>query len=181
MIAFILQIEDDAGRKLMIEIYRHYFRLIKKHMSNAIPADDVEDCIQDCFVRLTANVQQLKKLDSPQITAYILRTIQSVIVDYKKKKKLLIVELDAEAVADNEFPSSVERIIEDREVYERFLAGFHTLSEFYQIILRGLYQEDFGREELAEKLGIVPSSIRTYISRAKIQAIRLIRGDSDEN
>lgn len=60
MIAFILQIEDDAGRKLMIEIYRHYFRLIKKHMSNAIPADDVEDCIQDCFVRLTANVQQLK-------------------------------------------------------------------------------------------------------------------------
>lgn len=65
MIAFILQIEDDAGRKLMIEIYRHYFRLIKKHMSNAIPADDVEDCIQDCFVRLTANVQQLKKIGFP--------------------------------------------------------------------------------------------------------------------
>ena len=51
MIAFILQIEDDAGRKLMIEIYRHYIRVIKKHMSNAIPADDVEDSIQDCFVR----------------------------------------------------------------------------------------------------------------------------------
>lgn len=61
-----------------------------------------------------------------------------------------------------------------------FAGGFHKLPETDQIILRGLYQYDMSRSELAKKLGIKPASIRTYISRAKKHALQLMRGEFDE-
>lgn len=76
--------------------------------------------------------------------------------------------------------SSVEKEIEGREAYEFLFKGFHTLPEVDQIILRGLYQDDMSRDELAKMLGIKPASIRTYISRAKKHALQLMRGEFDE-
>ena len=67
-----------------------------------------------------------------------------------------------------------------RNTYERFFKGFYTLPEVDQVILQSLYQDDMSREELARKLGIKPTSIRTYISRAKKHALQLMRGEFDE-
>ena len=180
MLAFLLLVEDDEQRELLIEIYKRYFALIKKRLTDAVSAEDVEDCIQDCFVRLINNVQQLQKLSRSQITAYVCQTIRSVIVDYRKKKKLLIIDYDVDIVPDRKNQSSVEKEMEDKEAYERFFKGFYTLPEVDQIILQSLYQDDMSREELARKLGIKPASIRTYISRAKKHALQLMRGEFDE-
>jgi len=181
MLAFLLLVEDDKEREFLIGIYRRYFAFMKKRFTDAVPTEDVEDCMQDCFVRLISNVQQLQKLCQPQITTYVYQAIRSVIVDYKKKKKLLIIDYDIGAVSDWGPMSSVEKETEDKEAFERFFKGFCELPEVDQIILRGLYQHDMSREDLAKKLGIKPASIRTYISRAKKHALQLMRGDSDEN
>lgn len=180
MLAFLLLIEDDSEKEFLILVYKRYFAFIKKRLTDAIPADDVEDCIQDCFVRLVNNVHQLQKLSQQQITAYIYQTIRSVVLDYAKKKKLLIIDYDIDIAPDREDRSSVEKEIEGREAYEFLFKGFHTLPEVDQIILRGLYQDDMSRDELAKMLGIKPASIRTYISRAKKHALQLMRGEFDE-
>lgn len=180
MLAFLLLIEDDSEKEFLILVYKRYFAFIKKRLTDAIPADDVEDCIQDCFVRLVNNVHQFQKLSQQQITAYIYQTIRSVVVDYAKKKKLLIIDYDIDIAPDREDRSSVEKEIEGREAYEFLFKGFHTLPEVDQIILRGLYQDDMSRDELAKMLGIKPASIRTYISRAKKHALQLMRGKFDE-
>lgn len=86
MIAFLLLVEDDEQRELLIEIYKKYFALIKKRLAGAVPVENVEDCIQDCFVRLVNNVKRLQELSQAQITVYVNQTIRSVIVDYQKKK-----------------------------------------------------------------------------------------------
>ena len=62
MLAFLLLVEDDEQRELLIGIYKRYFAQIKKRLADAMPTDDVEDCMQNCFVRLINNVQQLQKL-----------------------------------------------------------------------------------------------------------------------
>ena len=180
MIAFLLLVEDDEQRELLIEIYKKYFALIKKRLAGAVPVENVEDCIQDCFVRLVNNVKRLQELSQAQITVYVNQTIRSVIVDYQKKKKLLMIDYDIDIFPDQENQSSVEKEIEDKEAYERFFKAFYTLPEVDQIILRSLYQDDISREELARKLGIKPTSIRTYISRAKKHALQLMRGEADE-
>ena len=180
MLAFLLLVEDDEQRELLIEIYKRCFALIKKRLTDAVSEEDVEDCIQDCFVRLINNVQQLQKLSRSQITAYVCQTIRSVIVDYRKKKKLLIIDYDVDIVPDRKNQSSVEKEMEDKEAYERFFKGFYTLPEVDQIILQSLYQDDMSRDELARKLGIKSASIRTYMSRAKKHALQLMRGEFDE-
>lgn len=180
MLALLLIVEEDEQRELLIGIYKKYFALIKKRLTDAVSAEDVEDCIQDCFVRLINNVQQLQKLSRSQITAYVCQTIRSVIVDYRKKKKLLIIDYDVDIVPDRKNQSSVEKEMEDKEAYERFFKGFYTLPEVDQIILQSLYQDDMSCDELARKLGIKPASIRTYISRAKKHALQLMRGEFDE-
>lgn len=177
MIAFLSIMDEDEDRDLLVEIYHKYGRFIYSRMMRAIPVEDAADCAQDCFVRLTANVQRLRTLNASQMTAYILRTIQSVVVDYKRKKKLLLVEFNEELLPENPITFSVESAVEEKEVYQRFLNGFYTLSETDQLILRSLYQENLSREELAKLLGIRPSSIRTYISRAKKRALKLMRGE----
>ena len=139
MLAFLLLVEDDEQRELLIEIYKRCFALIKKRLTDAVSEEDVEDCIQDYFVRLINNVQQLQKLSRSQITAYVCQTIRSVIVDYRKKKKLLIIDYDVDIVPDRKNQSSVEKEMEDKEAYERFFKGFYTLPEVDQIILQSLY------------------------------------------
>ena len=172
---------EKQEKQFMGELYQKYFSLIKKRISDAIPSSDIEDCIQDCFLRLIHNIKQLMKLDSSQITLYILRTIHSVIADYKKKKKLLVFELDEEMM-DPLFveASPVEEMAENHDAFKKFIDGFHTLSETDQIILRYLYYENCTQEEIAKQLGIKPDSVRTYVSRAKKHAIALMRGDSHE-
>ena len=177
MLALLLIVEEDEQRELLIGIYKRYFALIKKRLADAMPMDDVEDCMQNCFVRLINNVQQLQKLSQSQTTAYVCQTIRSVIVDYRRKKKLLVIDYDVDIVPDRQNQSSVEKEMEDQEAYERF---FYTLLEVDQVILQSLYQDDMSREELARKLGIKPTSIRTYISRAKKHALQLMRGEADE-
>ena len=177
MLALLLIVEEDEQRELLIGIYKRYFALIKKRLADAMPMDDVEDCMPTCFVRLINNVQQLQKLSQSQTTAYVCQTIRSVIVDYRRKKKLLVIDYDVDIVPDRQNQSSVEKEMEDQEAYERF---FYTLLEVDQVILQSLYQDDMSREELARKLGIKPTSIRTYISRAKKHALQLMRGEADE-
>ena len=89
MLALLLIVEEDEQRELLIGIYKRYFAQIKKRLADAMPTDDVEDCMQNCFVRLINNVQQLQKLSQSQTTAYVCQTIRSVIVDYRRKKKLI--------------------------------------------------------------------------------------------
>ena len=180
MIAFLSIMDEDEDREFLIGIHERYFACIKKRLTETIPPEDIEDCLQDCFVRLVANVHQLQKLQQAQITVYIRQTIRSVIVDYKRKKKLLITNYDIGTISDQKQLSSVEREMDDRETYDLFCRGFHKLPETDQIILRGLYQYDMSRSELAKKLGIKPASIRTYISRAKKHALQLMRGEFDE-
>lgn len=180
MLALLLIVEEDEQRELLIGIYKRYFAQIKKRLADAMPTDDVEDCMQNCFVRLINNVQQLQKLSQSQTTAYVCQTIRSVIVDYRRKKKLLVIDYDVDIVPDRQNQSSVEKEMEDQEAYERFFKGFYTLPEVDQVILQSLYQDDMSREELARKLGIKPTSIRTYISRAKKHALQLMRGEADE-
>lgn len=91
-----------------------------------------------------------------------------------------MIDYDIDIFPDQENQSSVEKEIEDKEAYERFFKAFYTLPEVDQIILRSLYQDDISRDELARKLGIKPTSIRTYISRAKKHALQLMRGEFDE-
>lgn len=91
-----------------------------------------------------------------------------------------MIDYDIDIFPDQENQSSVEKEIEDKEAYERFFKGFYTLPEVDQIILRSLYQDDISRDELARKLGIKPTSIRTYISRTKKHALQLMRGEFDE-
>ena len=87
MLALLLIVEEDEQRELLIGIYKRYFAQIKKRLADAMPTDDVEDCMQNWFVRLINNVQQLQKLSQSQTAAYVCQTIRSVIVDYRRKKK----------------------------------------------------------------------------------------------
>ena len=121
MLAFLLLIEDDSEKEFLILVYKRYFAFIKKRLTETIPPEDIEDCLQDCFVRLVANVHQLQKLQQAQITVYIRQTIRSVIVDYKRKKKLLITNYDIGTISDQKQLSSVEREMDDRETYDLFL------------------------------------------------------------
>ena len=46
MLAFLLLIEDDSEKEFLILVYKRYFAFIKKRLTDAIPADDVEDCMK---------------------------------------------------------------------------------------------------------------------------------------
>ena len=46
MLALLLIVEEDEQRELLIGIYKRYFAQIKKRLADAMPMDDVEDCMQ---------------------------------------------------------------------------------------------------------------------------------------
>ena len=171
-----------SDREFLQKLYQTYAAPLRRRIAAEIPnPEDAEDCLQNCFVRMAGNIGRLRELTPEHRSAYVLSVMRSVVVDYRRRRLLPLSDLEPDEVAGEDVPlSPVEEEVERRERFERLRKNLHKLSETDRIILHYLYREDRTPEELAALLGIRTASLRTYISRAKKRAIRLMNEEGSE-
>ena len=180
-LVFAMGILRDGGlnrqqKELLVRLCFQYSPLIGRILSGSCPPDDREDLIQECFLRLAEHTDRLAELTPPQVTRYVQRVIRSVLIDYRRKKRVYIsLEDCAEELEDS--GCSPELFCEQRETFARFHQQWGELPTVDQDLFYLKYLLELPDEEIAQRLGISPGSVRTYLSRARKHARKLIKLD----
>ncbi len=132
-----------------------------------------DDIVQDVFLKVQANLPQLK--DSKKLSSWIYQITRNVVVDHFRKNigKVKTIDINWEN-AQNELNDCVAHCL--RVLLDR-------LPEKYSLALKLTEFENLSQYELAERLNISYSGARSRVQRArkmlkeKIDALYLIKTD----
>lgn len=168
-LVFIFGVVTDRSltmeeRQCIARIYKDYNRYIYKTVSQKIQkGEDAGDVVQDCYLQLTTYVDRLVHLDTPQLTRYIARVIDSCCNNYWMKNRPML-ELKEEVL---EIPAEEEMPLVDEEQYEIFTQAFRQLSDQDRMVLHLRYEDNLSLEQIGQVLGLKTTSVNTKLYRAR--------------
>jgi len=88
VLALITQLDND-GRAFMLDLYKNYYNFTRKTIFNITHEnEDIEDLINEVFIKLIEKVPLLRTFDCSKTTSYIAYTIRSVSINYLKHRKV---------------------------------------------------------------------------------------------
>lgn len=80
----VTQLDDDDSM-FMLNLYKNYYGLAKKTIYNMIDGkNDVEDLINDVFIKLIEKISLLRTFERCKLTSYIVYTIRSIAINLFK-------------------------------------------------------------------------------------------------
>jgi RNA polymerase sigma-70 factor, ECF subfamily len=157
------------------QLYRELKRFVAGKVKN-LP--DAEDIVQDVFIKAQLKSDQLKEAD--KFTAWMYQITRNSIIDYyRQKKKILEEQFENESPEEyNQFNDCVISCLKQL---------MHTLPSPYREALVATEVEQVPQKQLAHKLGISYSGLKSRVQRGrqmlkeKMDALYRIRTDSYGN
>ena len=187
MIGVLIAQLDEDDRTFALNLYKSYYSLTRKTIYNMIHSnDDIEDLIDDVFVKLIEKISLLRTFNSPKTTSYIVYTIRSVSINYIKHKKVESKHLyfsDNMDNLDNIF-DSVENLDEKlvrQEELETLSNAISKLPQNQKDLLYFKYVLDMSDSEIADILVIASNSVRQYLTRARRNAKKLMEKELSDD
>ena len=149
------------------DIYYQYYERVRKFILTIIKDEWVaDDIIQETFVRIQKNLNQLK--DPTKISAWIFRIAYNLCQDHFRQQKI-------SATTDNHI--EVHTDILSEPLFQKQLEQ-HQMGECVQLEMKGLPQSlrsvlvlfdvlEFRQKEIAEILDITPENVKVRLHRAR--------------
>lgn len=88
MISVILAaIEDDDDKTYMMNLYQDYYALVRSAVYKVMSCEnDIDDLVEDTFVKLIEKISLLRKFDCCKTAAYVVYTAKSVAINFIKHR-----------------------------------------------------------------------------------------------
>lgn len=157
-----------------LQIYQSYADVMYRQAKQLVGApEDIEDVIQDAFVRLLRRYEKLSAMSEPHLAAYIVLTVKSAAIDYLRRQDRIYYHIETE-----EIPSSntLEQEIEQRESRILRIRAVSDLPESQRDLLLYKYVLEKTNHELAIMYDTTESNIRQMLSRARRKLCRRLEG-----
>lgn len=155
-----------AIENIFSEIYGKLFGYISKHVKNK---NDVNDIIQDTFIKVKTNIESLK--NPAKADKWIFQIARNTMNDYfRKQKRYFENEDNYQEIYIN------ENVFEDEDIKSKIriqnfseYAGFivSELPEKYRKAVYMKYIRGFSMKELAEELDISVSGAKSRVQRGR--------------
>jgi len=178
MISVLLQaIENDADREFMTEVFERHAGLIYSRISKVVSDPwAIEDILQNTVEKLIDRIPLLRGMDAIHRAAYISVAARNAAYNYLRDDRK---EISWEDLPDSESAlasagSEIEDFLFLRERIELFEQVWQNLDERSRYLLESKYILERSSEEIASDLGIKPSSVRMYLTRARKTALDLM-------
>ena len=179
VIMMIAEMEDD-DKAYMLTLYKGYYGLVRKTIYNIThDADNLDDLINDTFLKLIKKIPLIRTLENYKTAAYVVYTSRSVAINFVKRRgvqnKYVYFGEDtdlAEKIPGVE-DTIVDRIIHQEEI-EELANAISKLPEKQKDLLNFKYMLGMDDDNIAEILGIAPNSVRQYLTRARRSAKKIM-------
>lgn len=140
---------------------------ISKRVSNET---DVEDILQEVFVRIHQNIDSLK--DDNKIHSWIYQISRNAIVDYyRRKNRIEIIELDDDLAGESE-----QEINSNAEISACLKTMIESLPEKYRQALMLTEFENLTQKELSERMGLSLSGAKSRVQRGREKVKEMLLG-----
>jgi len=180
-------IENDNERELIISLYKNYYNFVRKIIFSITHDDkDIEDLIDDTFIKIIDKISIINTLDCRKTVAYVAYTTKSVSINYLKHKKVENKHLfwgEEDDIAEN--ISILEDNMEDRLVHQEDINllsdSIMLLPQKQRDLLYFKYILELSNKEIADNFGVTESSVRQYLTRSRRKAKKLFERMSNHD
>lgn len=184
MFFFVIStIENQNDADFLVDLYKRYYPIMKKKAYEV--AQDysiVDDMIQESFIRLISKVHILRSLESYKLISYLIHTVRNVTLNYlKKQNRHLDKAYSANAGNSDDGVEwivdsgpTIEEMYSMKEEYEQIGKTMSKLSVRDQQLLYYKYILELNDTELAVSLDIRAANVRSYLTRARRRALKLL-------
>lgn len=165
-------IRNAKDRSFMEDFYKQYHKLLYSQINKLVEhADDVEEIMQEVWVRLIEKVSLLQTLPRDRLVNYSISVAKYTAFSFFRKKnqlELLSFE-DCELSWHNQqtLDSRLDEIIIQKTEGEKLYYVWTHLKARDQALLNMKYILDYTNDEIAEVLDVKPQSVRMLLTRAK--------------
>lgn len=178
------RIENSKERQVLAELYTKHRHTVKKYITKHLKVneEDIEDCVQQCYLNVTRNISTVVDLEPNYQLAYLLTTARTTTQQFLLKRKEIIFsdlgddDLEKQVYNSKEYATpSAEFVTMERELLLKFHDRLSELSPTEQAVFDLYILGKTDRETLAKQLCISPDSVRTYISRTTRHAQKILK------
>ncbi|MBP2001900.1 RNA polymerase sigma-70 factor (ECF subfamily) [Paenibacillus shirakamiensis] len=149
-----------------IHMNKLYHYLVKRGASR----EDAKDIVQEAFYR---SFLYASGIPIAQRAAWIFKVALHLHYDMHR------VSHRTRAFSPTEETTSSERTPEDHCLHQESIEDLHrvmnTLSPTYKTMLQLRYDEEQSYQEISDAMNMTPSTVKTYLARAKKQLAKLYR------
>ncbi len=169
---------DEKSLEILIKRYlRPIYSFVYRYIGNS---QDVEDIVQDVFVRVWRN---LKKFDQERsFKTWIFSIAKNASIDFLRKKKTIPFSKFENEDGDNIIiktlidPSpSIEDCFEYKDISTVLSTAMEKLSPKYRMVLFLRYNDHFTFKEISEALGEPLNTVKSRHRRALILLRKLLK------
>lgn len=146
-------------------IWRALERDLTRFVARRVPPEDVDDLVQETFVRIHARLGELERAEA--VRAWVYRVARSVVVDYHRRKRPFQPLPDLEAPPEalvSEGPASPDL---SPLVGGWLLEMIDGLPDRYREALSLTEVEGLSQREAAERLGLSVSGAKSRVQRGR--------------
>jgi RNA polymerase sigma factor (sigma-70 family) len=151
------------------------------HYTSALPADEIDDLIQEAYARLSS-------VDFTRIRngrAYLYSIVQNRAQDLLRRARVVQIESigELDVLLLDEAPGP-ERWLSARQEYEQVLQALGTLTPRRRSVYQLRKFEELSQKEIGRRLGIEEKTVENLLglAQAQVMAVMLARGAlSDTN
>jgi RNA polymerase sigma factor (sigma-70 family) len=149
-------------------IYRRYFFALYRYGKKISDDQDlVKDCIQDLFVKIWNNRENLNRTTS--VKYYLFTSLKRKILDVLKSAH--VKHRAGEDPQELDFADDSSSEETDFSQREDVLKALHTLSQHQQKLLHLKFEQQLTNQEIAAELGITIQSVYNAVFKA-LRSIR---------
>jgi RNA polymerase sigma-70 factor (ECF subfamily) len=169
-----LPMADDRHEWFLNQIFRHraaLYRYLRKFTSGA---EDIEDLVQETYVRLYA-LSDYQAVDSPR--ALLFRIAHNMAVERARRQKSQatdsVADLERLTVYSSDAPADEQ--VDARRRFESFCAAVDRLPPLCRrvFVLRKVYR--LSHDEIAEVLGVSHSTIEKHVAKGLVRCRDYLR------
>ncbi|QHQ63347.1 RNA polymerase sigma factor SigZ [Anaerocolumna sedimenticola] len=151
------------------KIWEEFSLALRSFISHRISnSSQVEDILQDVFVKIHSNIDSLK--ESTKIRSWVYQITRNTIIDYYRKQKIKFEDIDEIPLEEEEAINKINEMVE-LEPVQKVTAGLRgmidDLPEKYSQALYLVEFEGLTQVELANKLGISVSGAKSRVQRGR--------------
>lgn len=181
------ELSDENDRAFILDLYNSHYAFVRKTIFNITKENkDIEDLINDVFIKLIEKLPVLKMLNKYKTVTYVYYTAKSIAInhiihrDIENKHLYYGLDKDLSECFISDECSLESKILNDSE-FEALGRTILNLPQKQRDLLNYKYILELTDTEIGELIGIAANSVREYLTRARHDAKTLIKEEKEVN